>query len=141
MGLIVDRPPPCPECRPLGAFNHRRIRHELYVCLLRHHSIPIVDPEWPTFLARFGSHTDDFVMGIASGGQHRALREAKRRAVEREMRDPKVPLHPGMRRFVEALAELLIAEPGTPPAKGFSVFAVGVPLTTASLVGRSLRSR
>jgi hypothetical protein len=110
MGIIRSVPPPCSECRALGAFEHDSLRYDLYFCLVRLHSLPVVDPDWPTFLARHGPGRGDFIAGIASAGQHPALHEAKQRAVEEGLHDHRKALHPGMHRFAVALADLLMKD-------------------------------
>jgi hypothetical protein len=107
---VVRRPPPCPQCDPLGSFDHEGKHYDLYFCLVRLHGLPIVDPEWPDVMARFGDGPDDFTDGMAVADRDPVLGEARRRAIERGLYDPKKPLSPQMKRFVEALAELLLAD-------------------------------
>lgn len=123
MGVIGRQPPPCPECRALGSFDHGGSRYDLYFCLLRLHSLPIVDPDWPTVMARFGEGPEDFTDGIALAERDSVLGEAKRRAIDGGFYDPKKPLSPLLKPFVEALADAIVAdlrkpaigaEPGSP---------------------------
>lgn len=110
MGIIRNDPPPCPSCHTLGDFEHEGVRYQLYFCLLRLHSLPIVDPDWPTIMVRFGDGPSEFRSGWSVEGSDPALAEAERRAAEAGLRDPKKPLHPGMQRAVEALADLIVTD-------------------------------
>lgn len=103
-------PPPCPEYRLLGTCTRARVRYDLYFCLPRLHSIPLADPDWPTFMARFGPGENHFISGVGSQRQHPALREARRRAIRQGLHDPTKPLHPGMQKVAAALADLLVAD-------------------------------
>jgi hypothetical protein len=110
MAIIESRPPPCSQCHALGDFDHEGTRHQLYYCLLRLHSIPIVDPDWPTVLARWGAGPDEFRHGIGLADSEPALAEALRRAIDRRLYDPEKPLHPGMQRVMAALTDAILAD-------------------------------
>ena len=94
----------------LGPFDHDGRRYDLYFCLLRLHSIPIVDPDWPTVMASFGEGPDDFTDGIGLAARDPVLGEAKRRATELGFFDPKKPLSPLLEPFITALADMIVED-------------------------------
>lgn len=110
MAYIGRTRPPCAACHALGPFDHEGTSYELYCCLLRLHSIPIVDPEWPTVMACFGRGPEDFIDGIGLAARDPVLGQAKRRATELGLYDPAKPLSPLLEPFITAIADMIVED-------------------------------